>query len=128
MLNKKSLIILFSAFHLVISLKASDYCFLQQKECKGYYDEKKIYKTKCNLIKCHDRLNYECESSYFTQKLCTKNKIECDEYIKLNKYVKMINFIQIEPKFFVQNLNEKKKIESFIKQIKICQNKGLNKN
>jgi hypothetical protein len=126
MLNKKILVILFSALHLVISLKSSDYCFLKQKECKGYYDENKIYKKKCNLINCQNRLNYECESRYFTQKLCTKTKIVCDEYIKLNKYMKMINLIQIEPKFFVQNLNEKKKIESFIKQIKVCQNKVLN--
>jgi len=61
MLNKNVLIILFLILHLTNSLKTSDLCILnEQHECKGSNDLKKNYQTKCNKIKCHGTLSYEC--------------------------------------------------------------------
>lgn len=51
MFNKKSLINLFLLFNLAMSIKTNNFCFIKQKECKGYY--KQHYQIKCELIKCH---------------------------------------------------------------------------
>jgi hypothetical protein len=39
------------------------------------YDYLQKYHTKCEPIKCHGKLSYQCES-----KICSNNKTECNYY------------------------------------------------
>ena len=80
MFNKKILIILLIKLHLALALKSANFCNLKQKVCKGYYDTKQKYQTKCDLIECSDeRFSFKCSND-----ICTKNKTECIKYKKLN--------------------------------------------
>ena len=74
MLNKKSLINLFLLFNLAMSIKTNNFCFIKQKECKGYY--KQHYQIKCELIKCHGTFKHECGST----NICSDSITECSEY------------------------------------------------
>ena len=49
MLNRKILIILLLGLHLAFSLKSANFCKIKQKECKGHYNKKQKYETKCDL-------------------------------------------------------------------------------
>jgi hypothetical protein len=119
MFNTKSLIILSLSLHLTICLKTTDLCFLKQQDCKGFYDEQQNYQTKCKPIKCHDNLTYECKS-----KLCTRNKLECNEYNHLQSYMNILLEQQaFNPLLAVQNQKEINNFKNFNKNIKLCQNK-----
>jgi hypothetical protein len=116
MFEKKSLIVVFLALHLTISLKIKDFCLRKQEECKGYYDEKQIYKIKCNPIKCHGKIDYDCGSN-----LCSKGSSECEKYIKFDEDFKtLIRTKPIDPVLAVKHLEKRKKYNSFTKRIKQC--------
>jgi hypothetical protein len=118
MFNQKSVIILFFTFNLTTSLKTTDFCILNQQECKGFYDRKENYHTKCDLIKCHgNEFRHQCEFS-----ICSRNK--CDEY-KQSTTFKNILFLRqpITPILVSSISNEKNKIKLFKENIKYCKNK-----
>ena len=113
MFEKKSLIVVFLALHLTISLKIKDFCLRKQEECKGYYDEKQIYKIKCNPIKCHGKIDYDCGSN--------QGSSECEKYIKFDEDFKtLIRTKPIDPVLAVKHLEKRKKYNSFTKRIKQC--------
>ena len=118
MFNKNILIFLFTFLHLTISLKKSHFCIRKQQECKGSYDysSNKNYKIKCNPIKCHGKINYDCGSN-----LCSKGSSECKKYIKLDENFKiLIRKEPIDPDLAVKYLEKRKKYNSFTKRIKQC--------
>jgi hypothetical protein len=118
MLNKKSLINLFLLFNLAMSIKTNNFCFIKQKECKGYY--KQHYQIKCELIKCHGTFKHECGST----NICSDSITECSEYIKINTFYNVLNTIRtFDPIIFTKNLNQTNKIKYFNKNIKVCKNK-----
>ncbi len=123
MLNINTLKILFLTINLTISLKSDNFCFLkkgeeQQLECKGYYDYQQNYHTKCEPIKCHGKLSYQCGS-----KMCSNNKTECNFYNYVNYYLGILFEATIlNPELDHKFTIEKRKIDLFNKYIKICQN------
>ncbi len=120
MLNINTLKILFLTINLTISLKSDNFCFLkkgeeQQLECKGYYDYQQNYHTKCEPIKCHGKLSYQCGS-----KMCSNNKTECNFYNYVNYYLGILFEATIlNPELDHKFTIEKRKIDLFIT---ICQN------
>jgi len=120
MLNKKAFIIIFLTLHLTFSLKSIDYCIRKEKACKGFYDEKGKYKTKCESTKCHGTHNFECKLQ-----ICSINKMKCNEYNKeLSKFFKLIVDLKssANPNFAAKNIKEIDK-NSFNNDIKDCQKK-----
>jgi hypothetical protein len=113
-------IILFFTLNLTISLKTTDFCILNQQECKGFYDRKENYYTKCDLIKCHDNeYRHQCELN-----ICSRNK--CDEYKhKQSITFKNLLFLRqpITPILVSSVSKEKYKIKLFKENIKYCKNK-----
>ena len=81
---------------------------MKQKECKGFYDTKNNYKTKCNLIKCPGEFKYECSPN-----ICSKNQTALDLY---NKWVLLIKENAIDSK-------AAKQFKLFNKHINNCKNK-----
>jgi len=79
MLNKKILAILCLTLHLTVSLKSLSFCHLKQQECKGFYDEKHNYQTKCELIKCNGAFKYECGST----NICSNSITKCKKYSEM---------------------------------------------
>ena len=122
MIKKISFIFLFLlAFHLTICLKSTDFCISKrQKECKGYYDRHKQYQIKCNTIKCHGTFSFDCESN-----ICSKNKIECDEYKNVDAFAKLVSLID-DLRYAPKKSKTINEIESFKKKIKNCQLKPYN--
>jgi hypothetical protein len=121
MLNKNVLIILFLILHLTNSLKTSDLCILnEQHECKGSNDLKKNYQTKCNKIKCHGTLSYECGLNF-----CSKSVTECSDYNHMKLYYNMLLEIYTfnNLKLASQQVLETNKISLFNRHIKDCENK-----
>ncbi len=117
MLNKKSVIFLFLALQLTLSLKSTDYC-IKQQECKKMNETNKMHHTKCSFIKCNGKLNYECFSD-----ICTKNEIECKNLIQADSFMKKMNTLKIYiPKFADRHSKITNKIKSFKKDIKKCEN------
>ena len=122
MFKKILLIILFLTLNLTFSLKSSDFCILKQQECKGFYDEKKSYQIKCDLIKCHGHLAYDCETS--ESKICSKNKFECHEYNNVDSYMKIMNIIKMNDyKYSSKNSIAIVKVKAFINGVKECEKK-----
>ena len=121
MIKKISLILLFLlTFHLTIGLKSTDFCIPNdQKECKGYYDRHKQYQMKCNTIKCHGTLSYECGSD-----ICSNNMIDCIKYdeIKLisNKPFRTRTMMSTTS---IKQLKEKNDFDLLNRQIKKCKYK-----
>ncbi len=109
MFNIKSLIIVLLFLHSIICLKSNDFCIIKQKECKGFYDLKNNYKTKCNLIKCHGQFKYESSPN-----ICSNNKTALDLY---NKWLILIKENAIDS-------NAAKKFKLFNKHINDCKNKS----
>ncbi len=110
MLNKKILAILCLTLHLTVSLKSLSFCHLKQQECKGFYDEKHNYQTKCELIKCNGAFKYECGST----NICSNSITKC------KKYSEMMIFFSV---IIDQHSNKINNIKLFNKQIKDCKNK-----
>jgi hypothetical protein len=119
-MEKNILLILLFRFQLAMSLKSSDFCITKQEVCKGFYNEKYNYQIKCELIKCNDKLSYECESN-----VCSKNKATCNEYKDMDIYLKILNLqlITTEQKLFQSEFKDKNRIVFFKKHIKECKNK-----
>jgi hypothetical protein len=119
MFSKKSIIFLFLALHLAIGLKSIDFCTSKQQECKGIYDKNQNYQIKCEPIKCHEPFSYKCGFN-----ICTSNKTKCEEYTKMNVYMKIAlksNVVSLinEEKYLVG----RKKLDLFRKNIPNCQKK-----
>ena len=110
MLNKKILIILCLTLHLTVSLKSLNFCHLKQQECKGFYDEKHNYHTKCESIKCNGAYKYECGSN----NICTNNITECYKYTEMTMFFSVI---------IDQHSNKINNNKLFNKYIKDCKNK-----
>jgi hypothetical protein len=116
MFNKKSLIVLFLTLHLTNGLKSTDFCIQKQNECKGFYDKHENYFIKCNPIKCHGKLSFDCGSN-----VCSKDKTECYEYSQLNLYMKMLMERQtVNTLVAVKYLTDGKQFKIFNKEIKDC--------
>ena len=76
MFSKKILIICLLNLHLALALKSANFCNLKQKVCKGYYDTKQKYQTKCDLVECSDeRFTFKCSKD-----ICSNNKTECNQF------------------------------------------------
>ena len=124
MFYKKSFIIISClTFHLTISLKATDFCFLkqdnQQQECKGFYDWFQIYQAKCDKIQCHGTFNFQCGLN-----ICSNTSAECNEYDKMFLHLKRLLVAKsLNPFISARHLKEQNKIKSFNKHLKYCQNK-----
>jgi hypothetical protein len=123
MFNIKSLIIVLLFLHSIICLKSIDFCTIKQKECKGVYDTKNNYKTKCNLIKCHGEFKYECSPN-----ICSNNLTECDMFNKWLDYSNTTTskkaFVRLfDSKNFEQRMKNAKKFELFIDYITNCKKK-----
>ena len=121
MLNKQILIILLLSLHLTLSLKSANFCKLEQKVCKGYYDTKQKYQTKCNSVECSERFKIKCSLN-----ICSNNKTECNEYKQMNSYVHILHKKHSELKMTDKYLREKSSFETFNKHIKKCENKIYN--
>jgi hypothetical protein len=88
MLNRKILIILLLKLHLALALNSANFCTIKQKVCKGYYDTKQNYHTKCGLVECSDeRFSFKCSND-----ICTNNKTECFKYKKLKSNMLFSNW------------------------------------
>ena len=112
MFNKKILIICLLKLHLALALKSANFCTLKQKVCKGYYDTKQKYQTKCDLIECSD----ETFSLKCSKDICSNNKTECHKYKQLNSYFTNSKFSK---KYFQTKMN----FDTFNKNIKECNKK-----
>ncbi len=120
MLNKNILIIILLGLNLTTGLKSSDFCYPKQKECKGFYDEKQNYKVKCNLMKCHGKFSFDCESN-----LCSTNKTECSKYNQLGIFMKISQEIHtIDPLFVAKHSKEINRVKNFNKFITVCRPKS----
>ena len=118
MFNKKILIICLLKLHLALALKSANFCTLKQKVCKGYYDTKQKYQTKCDLIECSD----ETFSLKCSKDICSNNKTECNRYKKLNSnmYILIGKQAALNPKMTDQYLEERKSLQIFNKNIQVC--------
>jgi len=75
MFNEKILIILLLTLHSALAFKSANFRNLKQKVCKGFYDTKQKYQTKCDLVECSDeRFTIKC-----SQDICSNNKTECNQ-------------------------------------------------
>ena len=97
---------------IIVGLKSKDFCFLKQKECKGFYDKSKKYQIKCNFIKCPATFSYDCGFNF-----CSKNISSC------NKYTKMYSTKHVNPMLAAKDSNKTNEIISFYKNVRACQNK-----
>jgi hypothetical protein len=121
MLKKQILIILLLSLHLTLSLKSANFCKLEQKVCKGFYDTKQKYETKCNLVECSKRFSIKCSLN-----ICSNNKTEGNEYRQMNSYVHILLKKHSDLKMTDKYLKEKSSFETFNKHIKKCENKIYN--
>lgn len=112
MFNKKILVILFLIFNLTLSLKSINFCKLEQKVCKGYYDTKQKYQTKCGLNDCPKKFSIKCSIN-----ICSNNKTECKVFKQLNSYV---NYVLEKEDKINPKIEERNK---FIKHTEVCENK-----
>jgi len=118
MLNKKILIILLLKLHLALALNSANFCTIKQKVCKGYYDTKQNYQTKCGLVECSDeRFSFKCSND-----ICTNNKTECFKYKKLksNIYFQIGKQAALNPMMKDQYLEEISKFQMFKMNIQVC--------
>jgi hypothetical protein len=112
MFNKKILIILLIKLHLALALRSANFCILKQKVCKGSYDTKQNYQTKCDLVECSDEIfSFECSND-----ICSNNKTECNKYKQLNSYFSNSKFRE---KYFQKKMN----FDTFNKNLKECDKK-----
>jgi hypothetical protein len=109
------------SLHLALSLKSANFCKLEQKVCKGYYDTKQKYQTKCNLVECSERFKIKCSSN-----ICSNNKTEGNEYKQMNSYVHILLKKHSDLKMTDKYFKEKSSFETFNKHIKKCENKIYN--
>jgi hypothetical protein len=115
MLNKKILIIILLTLHSAIALRSANFCHLKQKVCKGYYDKKQKYQTKCDLVECSDsddKLTIKCGLDH----ICSSNKTECNKYKQLNSYFTNSKFIKKYSKI-------KMNFDAFNNNLRGCQKK-----
>jgi hypothetical protein len=119
MFNKKILIILLIKLHLALALKSANFCILKQKVCKGYYDTKQNYQTKCDLVECSDE-RFKCSKD-----ICSNNKTECNKYRKLNSnmFILIGKQAALNPKKTDQYFEERKSLQIFNKNLQVCKNK-----
>ena len=117
MVNRKILFILFISIQLVFSLKSDYLCRLEQIVCKGFYDSKQQYKTKCKLVDCSSSFSTKCGIN-----TCSRNRTECQEYKKFNSYVHTWIGKQaaLNPKMTDMYLKERATLHAFNKDIKAC--------
>ncbi len=119
MFNRKILMILFLTLHLKIGLKSSNYCFIKQQACKGFYDEKQVYHIQCEKIKCHGQFSHDCGLN-----VCSRNNTDCMKYDKFKVSMKIsIGRHPINSKTTNKQFEQKKLFDSFNKNINDCQNK-----
>jgi hypothetical protein len=120
MFNKKSVIILCVILHLAISLKSSNFCFIKQQVCKGFYNEYEMYQTKCEKMNCHGKFNYDCGFH-----VCSNNMTDCNSYKQFDSYIKLILQMQsINSIITSDQIKTKKSFKMFNKQIRSCQNQN----
>jgi hypothetical protein len=116
MINIK-LIIFVLILHLAASLKPNDFCIRKQQECKGFYDRKHNYHTKCELIKCNGTFRNDCGFN-----ICSKYKNNCNHYFYVYSNLALVTPLAIEFLFTLKDFEKKKKFQSFNKQIPDCKN------
>jgi len=106
MFSKIILIILLLTLHSALALKSVNFCNLKHRVCKGFYDSKQKYQTKCDLVECSDeRFTIKCNKD-----ICSNNKTECNQLNILIREQAAFN-----SKLTGQYLEERKKFE-------ICKN------
>ena len=65
---------LLANFQSTFSIKSTDICFATEKHCKGTYDLKSHYQTKCEIL-CQGKYNFACGTDR-----CAVSKAVCDEH------------------------------------------------
>jgi len=109
MINIK-LIIFVLILHLAASLKPNDFCIRKQQECKGFYDRKHNYHTKCELIKCNGSFKNDCGFN-----ICSKNKNNCNHYFYVYSKLALAIPLAIEFLFTLKDFEKKEKFQLFNK-------------
>jgi hypothetical protein len=115
MVNIKIFVFLLT-LHLAASLKPNDFCIRKQQECKGFYDRKHNYHTKCELIKCNGVSRNHCGFN-----ICSKNKNKCIDYIYVYSNLALIT-PAIDFLFALKYFEKHKKFQLFNQKIPDCKN------
>ena len=122
MVNIKIFVFLLT-LHLAASLKPNDFCIRKQQECKGFYDRKHNYHTKCELIKCNGVSRNHCGFN-----ICSKNKNKCIDYIYVYSNLALVTPLAIEFLFTLKDFEKKKNFNRLINKYLIVRMKFINLN
>lgn len=122
MMLKIFLLVISAQILKISSLKSTEFCKINQLECKGNYDSSDKYRLECSRIKCSGKHKYKCGEDK-----CTISQQECDAYLHLANNVKMFKYNQeIQKYFFLRSKEdsilerEKKRLKDFNKNMPNC--------
>lgn len=90
----------------ILSIKSTDICFASEKYCKGVYDLKNQYQTRCEVF-CQGKYSYSCGTDR-----CAVSKAVCDEHQNilqtLSIFFKSVKYRAEKEKYLIFNQTVKK--------------------
>jgi hypothetical protein len=118
-----NLFIILLIFRLVLTLRPSDFCNLNTKNCIGRFGSKNVYTEECEYDKCQSNYSYHCAN---TTK-CSRSKKECDEYFEMNKIFNTDSYIRHAFAYIWQSSEKRRKnfaknFNATMSKVKYCRN------